>query len=198
MTRHIATVLLLACFCATATAVDYATENTLKTLWYKAPVNTVTVPRVKAPPKIDGALDDAAWKNASTAGDYLLQRYGLMRGQEVLTTCYSLAKAKTTNWICRTDDALYIQKASPWENGYVESFNGKLRDELLNRELFLSLPEARHVLDEWRLEYNHRRPHSGLNWETPAAVAARLAGSPVGATPLPPYQPINKQQRIRS
>ena len=93
---------------------------------------------------------------------------------------------------------LYIQKASPWENGYVESFNGKLRDELLNRELFLSLPEARHVLDEWRLEYNHRRPHSGLNWETPAAVAARLAGPPVGATPLPPYQPINKQQRILS
>ena len=43
---------------------------------------------------------------------------------------------------------LYIQKASPWENGYVESFNGKLRDELLNRELFLSLPEARYVLDE--------------------------------------------------
>ena len=43
---------------------------------------------------------------------------------------------------------LYIQKASPWENGYVESFNGKLRDELLNRELFLSVPEARYVLDE--------------------------------------------------
>src|SRR5206468_8589150 len=50
---------------------------------------------------------------------------------------------------------LYIQKASPWENGYVESFNGKLRDELLNRELFLSVPEARFVLDEWRLEYYH-------------------------------------------
>ena len=50
-----------------------------------------------------------------------------------------------------------FQKASPWENGYVESFNGKLRDELLNRELFLSVPEARFVLDEWRLAYNHRR-----------------------------------------
>ena len=77
---------------------------------------------------------------------------------------------------------LYIQKSSPWENGYVESFNGKLRDELLNRELFLSLPEARYVLDEWRLEYNHRRPHSSLNWETPAAVAARFAGSPASAS----------------
>ena len=59
-----------------------------------------------------------------------------------------------------------------WENGYVESFNGKLRDELLNRELFLSLTEARYVLDEWRLEYNHRRPHSGIGWQTPTAYAA--------------------------
>jgi putative transposase len=99
---------------------------------------------------------------------------------------------------------LYIQKASPWENGYVESFNGKLRDELLNRELFLSVPEARYVLDGWREEYNHRRPHSGLKWQTPAAYAATLpdrqAGafpaasrveSPVGATPLSPTQHAN-------
>ena len=99
---------------------------------------------------------------------------------------------------------LYIQKASPWENGYVESFNGKLRDELLNRELFLSVPEARYVLDEWRAEYNHRRPHSGLGWQTPAAYAAKLvdrqAGvfptaprveSPVKATPFPPTQHAN-------
>lgn len=99
---------------------------------------------------------------------------------------------------------LYIQKASPWENGYVESFNGKLRDELLNRELFLSVPEARYVLDGWREEYNHRRPHSGLKWQTPAAYAATLpdrqAGafpaasrveSPVGAAPLSPTQHAN-------
>ena len=98
---------------------------------------------------------------------------------------------------------LYIQKASPWENGYVESFNGKLRDELLNRELFLGLDEARYVLDEWRNDYNHRRPHSGIGWRTPAAYAAglhdedtdgvfpsvKLADPPVGATPLPPAQP---------
>ena len=80
----------------------------------------------------------------------------------------------------------------------MESFNGKLRDELLNRELFLSLPEARYVLDEWRLEYNHRRPHSGLSWETPAAVAARFAGPPVGATPLPAAQPTDQHQPILS
>lgn len=99
---------------------------------------------------------------------------------------------------------LYIRKASPWENGYVESFNGKLRDELLNRELFLSVPEARYVLDEWRAEYNHRRPHGGLQWRTPAAYAAQLddpktgafpvasrVESPVGAAPLPPTQHAN-------
>ena len=81
---------------------------------------------------------------------------------------------------------LYIQKASPWENGYVESFNGKLRDELLNRELFLSVPEARYVLDEWRAEYNHRRPHSGLGWQTPAAYAAKLVDRQAGVFPTAP------------
>ena len=69
---------------------------------------------------------------------------------------------------------LRIEKASPWENGYVESFNGKLRDELLNGELFLSLAEARYVIDEWRLANNHRRPHSSLNWQTPTDYAAGL------------------------
>ncbi len=107
---------------------------------------------------------------------------------------------------------LYIQKASPWENAYVESFNGKLRDELLNRELFLGLDEARYVLDEWRLDYNHRRPHSSLNWQTPAAYAASLeddpvagvfpaaspADPPVGATPLPPAQQANNPPPILS
>jgi len=67
---------------------------------------------------------------------------------------------------------LFIAKGSPWENGYIESFNGKLRDELLNRELFLSLQEARWVIDRWRIDYNHHRPHSALDYRTPAAFAA--------------------------
>jgi transposase InsO family protein len=103
------------------------------------------------------------------------------------------------HWLDRASvDTLYIQKGSPWENGYVESFNGKLRDELLNRELFLSLPEARYVLDEWREEYNHHRPHSGLNWRTPGAYAASLAAPPVGAPPLPADQPALNPQPILS
>ena len=71
---------------------------------------------------------------------------------------------------------LFIEPGSPWENGYVESFNGKLRDECLNGELFLSLAEARYVVDRWRMDYNHHRPHSRLNWMTPAAFATRCRG----------------------
>ena len=67
---------------------------------------------------------------------------------------------------------LFIAKSSPWENGYVESFNGKFRDELLNGELFLGLADARWVIDRWRLDYNHRRRHSALGYQTPAAFAA--------------------------
>ena len=80
---------------------------------------------------------------------------------------------------------LFIAKGSPWENGYVESFNGKFRDELLNLELFLSLAEARWVVDRWRMDYNHRRPHSSLAYQTPAAFAAGCV-LPAPATPAPP------------
>ena len=52
-------------------------------------------------------------------------------------------------------ETLYIAPGSPWENGYIESFNSRLRDELLNRELFLSVDELRYVADRWRMDYNH-------------------------------------------
>ena len=71
----------------------------------------------------------------------------------------------------------------------MERFNSRLRDELLNRELFLSLPEARYVLDEWRVEYNNDRIHGGLNRMTSAAL---LSEPPVGAAPLPPAQTIHQ------
>ena len=85
-----------------------------------------------------------------------------------------------TRWLDRAGvQTLFIKPGSPWENGYVESFNGRLRDELLNRELFLSLTEARYVIDRWRLDYNHNRPHSALDYQTPAAFAALHGESPV-------------------
>ncbi len=66
---------------------------------------------------------------------------------------------------------LFIEPGSPWENGYIESFNGKLRDELLNREIFTTLTEAKILIEEWRKEYNHVRPHSALGYRPPAPEA---------------------------
>jgi transposase InsO family protein len=80
---------------------------------------------------------------------------------------------------------LYIEPGNPWENGYIESFNGRVRDELLESELFTCLAEAKMLSTQWRLEYNHRRPHSSLGYVAPAVFAASRAGAPVGASPLP-------------
>jgi putative transposase len=63
---------------------------------------------------------------------------------------------------------LYIEPGSPWENGYCESFNGKLRDECLNQEIFYSLREAQVVIELWRNQYNTIRPHSSLGYRPPA------------------------------
>ena len=63
----------------------------------------------------------------------------------------------------------YITPGSPWENGFIERFNGTLRDELLNREVFYSLKEARLLIENFRQEYNRIRPHSSLNYNTPLA-----------------------------
>jgi transposase InsO family protein len=64
---------------------------------------------------------------------------------------------------------LFIEPGSPWENGYIESCNGKLRDEL--REIFMNLLETRILIEDWRREYNHIRPHSALGYRPPAPLA---------------------------
>jgi transposase InsO family protein len=100
------------------------------------------------------------------------------------------------NWLSESGvETLYIEPGAPWENGYNESFNSRFRDEVLDRELFTSLKEAKVVTEDYRLEYNHRRPHSSLGYQTPAAYAASLGGSsgrpPAGAgsaTLRPPQQ----------
>jgi putative transposase len=66
---------------------------------------------------------------------------------------------------------LFIEPGSPWENGCVESFNGKLRDELLKREIFYTLQEAQVLVERWRQQYNRRRPHSSLGNRPPAPEA---------------------------
>lgn len=96
---------------------------------------------------------------------------------------------------------LPIEPGAPWENGYVESFHSRLRDELLNAEVFADVREAEALSAAWRNEYNHRRPHSSLGYVPPAvfaatcdagrARAATLAGPPVGAAPRPPARPAS-------
>lgn len=66
---------------------------------------------------------------------------------------------------------LFIEPGSPWENGYIESFNGKLRDELLNGEIFDTLLEAKIIIERWRVYYNQKRPHSSLGYVPPAPQA---------------------------
>jgi transposase InsO family protein len=76
-------------------------------------------------------------------------------------------------WLARRGSGpLYIEPGSPWENAYSETFNSRLRDELLDREVFESLKEAKVIIEDHRLEYNHRRPHSSLGYRTPAEFAA--------------------------
>jgi transposase InsO family protein len=66
-----------------------------------------------------------------------------------------------------------LDQSAPWENPYVESFNGRLRDELLAVEQFDTLLQAQVLIEDWRIEYNTRRPHSSLRWLAPAAYAER-------------------------
>jgi transposase InsO family protein len=75
----------------------------------------------------------------------------------------------------RTIEWHYIAPGKPMQNGFVESFNGRLRDECLNEHLFTSLMEAREIIEEWRIEYNTNRPHTSLNGLTPNEFAARPA-----------------------
>ncbi len=81
--------------------------------------------------------------------------------------------AKTVRgWLNRLGvRTLFIEPGSPWENGYIESFNGKLRDELLNVEIFDTILEARVLTETWRREYNRIRPHSSLGYRPPAPEA---------------------------
>ena len=82
---------------------------------------------------------------------------------------------------------LSIEPGSPWDNGYCESFNGKLKDECLNGEIFYSLKEAQIVIEQWREEYNTRRPHSALNYRPPA---------PEVCTPFLPPKPGSQPQAV--
>jgi transposase InsO family protein len=102
-------------------------------------------------------------------------------GPEFVATC-------VRSWLETLESKpLYIEPGSPWENGYVESFHGKLRDELLNGELFDTLWEARVLMEGWRREYNTVRPHSRLGYRPPAPEATEPR-KPFRATPSRPCE----------
>ena len=89
---------------------------------------------------------------------------------------------KVREWLERSGvKTLFIEPGSPWENGYIESFNGKLRDELLNGEIFETLLEAKVLIERWRWQYNTIRPHSSLGYRPPAPEAI-LSCPPATAT----------------
>ncbi len=96
-------------------------------------------------------------------------------------------------WLNRIGvSTLFIEPGSPWENGYIESFNGKLRDELLNGEIFTTLLEAKVLIENWRQEYNHIRPHSSLGYQPPAPQAIRT-----GTFIRPFMAEINREKLIQ-
>ena len=99
--------------------------------------------------------------------------------------------AKTVReWIAAVGaKTAFIEPGSPWENGYCKSFNSKLRDELLNGEIFYSLAEAKVIIEAWRCYYNTERPHSSLGYKPPAPQAIVWPATPRGSAP-PPAQAI--------
>lgn len=98
--------------------------------------------------------------------------------------CYGpefIAKA-VREWIAAVGaKTAFIEPGSPWENGYCESFNSKLRDELLNGEIFYSLAEAKVIIEAWRRYYNTERPHSSLGYKPPAPQAIVMPATPRGS-----------------
>jgi len=105
-----------------------------------------------------------------------------------------IAKA-VRDWIAAVGArTAFIEPGSPWENGYCESFNSKLRDELLDGEIFYSLAEARTVIEAWRHHYNTKRPHSSLGYHPPAPEVVQWPAPPSGpaapATPIVAPRPI--------
>jgi transposase InsO family protein len=100
-------------------------------------------------------------------------------------------------WLAKVGvKTLYIEPGSPWENGYVESFNGKLRDELLNGEVFDTLLEAKVLIERWRVHYNTVRPHSSLRYRPPAPEAV-VPPAEAGATPQPRWRSATTEQSLK-
>jgi putative transposase len=125
-----------------------------------------------------------------TVVEAAIARYGMPEhlrsdiGPEFIASCMQ-------DWLKAQEiKTLYIKPGSPWENGHIASFHDKLRDECLNRELFGNLQEARVILESWRVEYNERRPHSSLGYQTPSEYAWRKTNRFDGGNAPPNPAPL--------
>ena len=101
-------------------------------------------------------------------------RVAITSRQHSFPTCYGpeFVAQKVRDWIGAVGSkTAYIEPGSPWENGYIESFNARMRDELLDGEIFYTLAEARIIIEQWRRHYITTRPHSALNYRPPAPEA---------------------------
>jgi putative transposase len=117
------------------------------------------------------------------------------RSTSAATTSASSSLA-SSSWLAqRQVKTLYIEPGSPWQNGHVESFNGSLRDECLDREVMLSVAEARVLIEDYRRHYNEERPHGGIGYRTPAQARREALDSsrPPGSLrpELDPSQPTS-------
>jgi transposase InsO family protein len=91
-----------------------------------------------------------------------------------------MTSKRVRNWLQLIGvQTLFIEPGSPWENGYNESFNGKLRDQLLNGEVFYSFKEATIIIEGWRIHYNTQRPHSALGYRPTAPVTRAIKPTPI-------------------
>ena len=133
--------------------------------------------------KILNIVDEYSRKNIamevfrSCKGEHVIQALGRAMLTHGIPGCIrsdngsEFINEQVKKWLAENGIGIsYIKPGSPWENPYVESFNARLRDESLNRELFTSLMEAKVVLADWREEYNNYRPHGALGYRTPKAV----------------------------
>ena len=116
-------------------------------------------------------------ERAITGDDLIgeLDRVAAGRGYPAVLRCDNgpeLACAAMADWAGERTGLAFIPPGEPWRNGYVESFNSRIRDECLNINIFWSLTQARVVISDWKEDYNHRRRHSSLGYQAPAAYAA--------------------------
>lgn len=114
----------------------------------------------------------------SITGDDLideLDRLAQLRGYPAVLRCDNgpeLACAAMADWAGERIGLHFIPPGEPWRNGYIESFNSRVRDECLNINIFWSLAQARVIITDWKDDYNHRRRHSSLGYQAPAIYAA--------------------------